>query len=450
MRPGPASLHELQVPAVLKNGCREQITERHGTGPTKPDESNKENTMPRITRFRKMAAASLLSAVAVISIACSSSGGDPAATSAANSPQPTATAITSSSGGATSVPDRVVPTPPALDLPVSNPLSGLSSIDLVKAQEQVLNDLFNNTIESVVKIETVTGSGRGEGSGWIWDVDGYIVTNYHVVDGATTISISFFDGREYEGVVVGFNSEADLAVVKIELEDGDTVQPALLGNSSDLRVGQSAVALGNPFGQDFSMTNGIVSAVGRLLPSGFQRFSIPSVIQTDAAINPGNSGGPLLDIDGRVIGINTQIRSESGSSSGVGFAVPVDLVKRVVPNLIENGEHNYSFIGITGTELTNALRDGLNVANTQQGAYITEISSGTPAQAAGLREDSGSLINNEFDGDLIVGVDGQDVKSMDDLIAYLALNTSPGDDIVLTVLRAGQEELVVVTLTERP
>ncbi len=412
--------------------------------------------MPRITRFRKMAAASLLSAVAVISIACSSSG-DPAAT-AVNTPEPTATAITSGSigQGSNTPTDPAVPTPPAVDVPVTNPISDLTSLEIVKAQEQVLIDLFENTVDSVVKIETRTRTGGGEGSGWIWDIDGHIVTNYHVVDGATEITVRFFDGREYEAAVIGFNSEADLAVVKIDLVPGDAVQPAELGNSSELRVGQAAVALGNPFGQDFSMTNGIVSAVGRLLPSGFSRFSIPSVIQTDAAINPGNSGGPLLDIDGRVIGINTQIRSESGSNSGVGFAVPVDLAKRIVPNLIETGEHSYSFIGITGIELNNAIRDGLNVDNTQQGAYITSVSPGTPAQDAGLRDDSGTIsstggpINAQFDGDLVVAVDGREVDSMDDLIAYLALNTSPGDDIVLTVLRAGQEDLVVVTLSERP
>ncbi len=408
--------------------------------------------MPHITRFRKMAAASLLSAVAIISIACSSSGGDPIAATATDTPVPTATAITSASGGSgvgIGGSSSAVPTPPSVDLPVTN-LLDLTPIEIVKAQEQVMIDLFESTIDSVVKIETRTRTGGGEGSGWIWDIDGHIVTNYHVVDGATLITISFFDGREYTGEVVGFNSEADLAVVKIELEPGDTVQPSQLGNSSELRVGQSAVALGNPFGQDFSMTSGTVSAVGRLLPSGFGRFSIPSVIQTDAAINPGNSGGPLLDIDGRVIGINTQIRSESGSSSGVGFAVPVDLAKRVVPNLIDSGEHNYSFIGITGTELNNVIRDGLNVDNTQQGAYITDVSAGTPAQAAGLRDDSGGQLNTQFDGDLIVAVDGRKVTSMDDLIAYLALNTSPGDDIVLTVLRASGEDLVVVTLTDRP
>ncbi len=396
-----------------------------------------------------MAAAGLISAVAVISIACTSSVDDPTASSVVD---PTATAITS----AGSTPTNVVPTPPPVDMPVSNVVENLTSLEIVKAQEQVFIDLFESTIDSVVKIETSSRLGQGEGSGWIWDVDGHIVTNYHVVDSATIIDVFFFDGRQYSGRVVGFNSDADLAVVKIDLEEGDSIQPSKVGNSSDLRVGQTAIALGNPFEQEFSMTSGIVSAVGRLLPSGFNRFNIPSVIQTDTAINPGNSGGPLLNIDGEVIGINTQIRSESGSSSGVGFAVPVDLAKRVVPNLIENGSHTYSFVGITGDELNNDYRDGLGLDNTAQGAYITSVSEGTPAEAAGLRQDTGGrginniLVDPNFDGDLITAIDGREVDSMDDLIAYLALNTSPGDDVVLTVLRGGREELVVITLTERP
>lgn len=403
--------------------------------------------MPHLTGIRKLTAASLFSAVAVISIACSGNSTDPTATSLSATATQT-TEATSSPGG------NVTPTS---DLPISNPAANLSSIDIIKAQEQVMIDLFNDTVDSVVKIRTATRTGAGgEGSGWIWDQEGHIVTNYHVVEGATEIAVFFFDGREYRGDVVGFDQNSDMAVVKIELEEGDTVQPSVLGNSSDLQVGQMAIALGNPFGTDFSMTTGVVSGLGRLLPSGFStRFSIPSVIQTDAAINPGNSGGPLLNIDGEVIGMNTQIRSESGSNSGVGFAVPVDLAKRVVPNLITEGEHEYSFVGISGIELYNELRDGLELPNTQQGAYITRVEPGTPADEAGLTGDSGaitptgSLANASFDGDLIVAVDGRPVESMDDLIAYLALNTSPGDDVVLTVIRDGQEENIVLTLTRR-
>ena len=408
--------------------------------------------MLQLFKLKKMAAVGLVSAVAAFSIACTG-GSDDATQVPTQGAEPTATSAAASNTPA--VAETSTPTSNTPEIPVSNPGSGLSSIDIIKAQEEVFIDLFENTVDSVVKIQTRTRSGAGEGSGWIWDVDGHIVTNYHVVDGATRIDVFFYDGREYEAELVGFNSDADLAVVKIELRSGDEVQPSELGNSSDLKVGQTAVALGNPFSNDFSMTTGIVSAVGRLLPNGFTNFRIPSVIQTDTAINPGNSGGPLLDIDGRVIGINTQIRSESGSNSGVGFAVPVDLAKRVVPNLIENGEHIYSFIGIRGIEPDNDIRDGLGADNTQQGAYITGVEPGTPAEDAALRADSGSFdllgdpLNAQFDGDLIIAVDGRDVRSMDDLIAYLALNTSPGDDIVLTVLRDGEEELVVVTLTQR-
>ena len=410
--------------------------------------------MPQLTRLKKMAAGGLLSAVAVISIACTG-GGDDAAATFLPATATQAVATTAPAGIATVTPPAGVPIPPVTIIPVSNPVASLSSLEIIKAQEQVMIDLFNDTVNSVVKIQTRTRTVGGEGSGWVWDVDGNIVTNYHVVDGATSIDVFFYDGREYQGRVVGFDSDADLAVVKIDLGPGDAIQPSKLGNSSALQVGQMAIALGNPFGNEFSMTSGIVSAVGRLLPSGFSNFRIPSVVQTDASINPGNSGGPLLDIEGRVIGINTQIRSESGSNSGVGFAVPVDLAKRVVPNLIANGEHVYSFIGISGLEMNNVLRDGLGVGNSQRGAYITEVVPGTPAQAAALRGDSGSFdqtgnsVNARYDGDLIVAIDGRPVNSMDDLIAYLALNTSPGDDIVVTVLRAGLEELVVVTLTQR-
>ena len=388
--------------------------------------------------------------MALISVACSGGNEDATATPLVPQEQPTATAITANPTATSSV---STPSTPAIN--VSNPIAGLSSLEIIKAQEQVFIDLFKNTIDSVVRVDTQTRTGAGEGSGWVWDKDGHIVTNYHVVEGATKIDVYLYDGRQYTGRVVGFNSDADLAVVKIDLADGETLQPAKIGSSSDLEVGQAAIALGNPYGNDFSMTSGIVSAVGRLIPNGFTNFAIPSVIQTDTAINPGNSGGPLLDIEGRVIGINTQIRSDSGSNSGVGFAVPVDLAKRVVPNLIANREHVYSFMGIRGLELDNTMRNGLSLKNGQRGAYITAVEGGTPAQKAGLLGDSGSFgingtpVNPQYDGDLIVAVDGRPVTSMDDLIAYLALNTSPGDDIVLTVLRAGQQELIVLTLTQR-
>ena len=401
--------------------------------------------MFELNRLRKVAAAGALSAVTVIAMACS--GGDATPTSPAPGASPTVEATSQATA---------TPVASGTSVPVSNPISDLTQLEIIKAQEQVLVELFNNTVDSVVRIETRTGSGGGEGSGWIWDTDGHIVTNYHVVQGATSIEVFLYDGREYVGRVIGFDRDADLAVVKID-PDGEPLQPADVGSSSDMQVGQMAIAIGNPFGQDFTMTTGIVSAIGRLISSGFStQFAIPSVIQTDTAINPGNSGGPLLNIDGQVIGINTQIRSESGSNSGVGFAVPVDLAKRVVPSLIEDGTHEYSYLGISGVPLNRLWREGFDLPSDQRGAYITEVFANTPAADAGLQQETGSVSQSgdptsgtNFDGDIIVSVDNQPVESMDDLIAYLALNTSPGEEIALGIIRDGQPETVVVTLGSR-
>jgi 2-alkenal reductase len=407
--------------------------------------------MPTFSRFKRTLVFGVVALVSVAAVACSGADQPTATTQPEASPEPTATSSPISVQNPT-----VTPSSPVGD--AASALDGLSALEIARSQEQVLVDLFEKTVDSVVKIETASPGGVGEGSGWLWDDQGHIVTNYHVVDGASSIEVFFYDGREYQARVIGFNGDADLAVIKIDA-GGDPLQPAVLGNSSDLSVGQTAVALGNPFGEDFTMTTGIVSALGRLKPSGFSisRFSIPSVIQTDAAINPGNSGGPLLDLEGRVIGINTQIQSNSGGSQGVGFAVPVDLAKRVVPSLIEDGSHSYSFMGITGVGLGRQWREGFDFASDRRGAYITSVEPGSPAARAGLVSESGAVSSStgqptastKFDGDLIVSVVGQPVTSMDDLIAYLALNTSPGDDIVLVVLRGGTETSVVLTLGER-
>lgn len=321
----------------------------------------------------------------------------------------------------------------------------LTDLEITKARENAHNSVFENVVDSIVKIYVLNMSGNGSGSGWVWDESGHLVTNFHVVRGAIEIVVGFDNGSEYQATLVGFDEDADLAVLKIDTATGK-LQAATLGDSSNLKVGQTAIAMGNPFGSDFSMTVGIVSAIGRLIPSGFSNFSIPSVIQTDAAINPGNSGGPLLDIQGHVIGINTQIRSQSGSSSGVGFAVPINLAKRVIPSLIEKGSHEYSLMGIQGIALNRILREGLGVEVDQNGAYITYVSPNTPADQSGLIQDSG---NNTFDGDLIIGVDANPVDSMDDLIAYMALNTKPGDSIVLEIIRQGQKSEINLNLGTR-
>lgn len=336
-------------------------------------------------------------------------------------------------------------------------ISELTPAEIVAAQGEHLADLYERTVQSVVFIRAGTSQGEGSGSGFVWDTDGHVVTNYHVVQGANSLTVKFFNGREYTADIVAFDLDADLAVIRLNDVEHELV-PIAIGSSSDLRPGEMAIALGNPFGEEFTMTTGIVSAVSRTLRSGFSLYSIPAVVQTDAAINPGNSGGPLLNMNGAVIGVNTQIRSESRQNSGVGFAVPVDLVKRVIPSLIEDGRHIYSLMGIRGSEVDIQVRSDAGLPGNVMGAYVSGVSPGEAADDAGLRQDtgersfSGTLIRGleNWDGDVIVSIDSIRMTSMDDLIAYLALNTAPGDDIVVGVFRDGVEIAIPMTLGARP
>jgi len=333
----------------------------------------------------------------------------------------------------------------------------LTPAEIVEAQGIHLADLYERTVQSVVFIVSTTAQGVGSGSGFVWDTEGHIVTNYHVVQNASSLTVKFFNGREYRADVVAFDPDADLAVIKL-IDPEHELVPIAIGNSSDLRPGEMAIALGNPFGEEFTMTTGIVSAVSRTLNSGFSSYSIPSVVQTDAAINPGNSGGPLLDKNGAVIGVNTQIRSESRQNSGVGFAVPVDLVKRVVPSLINFGHHTYSLMGITGVEVDITKRESANLPGDVVGAMVMSVSPGGPADTAGIRGDSGERANNgalirgleNWDGDVIVSINSIPMRSMDDLIGYLALNTAPDQEIEIGIFRDGIEISVSMKLGSRP
>ncbi len=336
---------------------------------------------------------------------------------------------------------------PEVDDPESD-ISMLTPAEIVAAKEDHLADLYESIVESVVFIFSSTSQYEGSGSGFVWDEEGHIVTNYHVVQSATTLLVKFFNGREYRAEVVAFDPAADLAVIKLIDLDHD-LAPTAIGNSSDLRPGQTAIALGNPFGKDFTMTTGIISAISRTIKSGFSAYNIPSVIQTDAAINPGNSGGPLLDMNGAVIGVNTQIVSETRQSSGVGFAVPIDLVKRVIPSLIESGEYNYPLMGISGNEVEISLRENIGLPADVVGAYITRVTPGGPADQAGIRGDSG-VTGFNYDGDVIVSINSIRMLSMDDLIGYLALNTEPREEIVVGIVRDGVEIAISMTLGSRP
>jgi 2-alkenal reductase len=296
---------------------------------------------------------------------------------------------------------------------------------------------------------------QGQGSGFIWDNEGHIVTNAHVVEGADQVQIGFSDGTVTVAEVLGIDLDSDLAVLEID-PDGYELAPVALGNVDDVRVGMRVAAIGNPFGFQGTLTSGIVSAIGRSIPA-LTNFSIPEAIQTDAAINPGNSGGPLLNERGEVIGVNAQIRSTERANSGVGFAIPVSIVKRVIPALIAEGSYEHSYIGISGMTFSPICADDLGLPKTIRGAYVIEVFSNTPAARGGIRggsEESGThlvgICPDTRGGDLITAIDNQPVKQFDDILIYLERYTSPGDKVVLTVLRDGKEVAIEIELAARP
>ncbi len=293
------------------------------------------------------------------------------------------------------------------------------------------------------------------GSGFVWDTEGHIVTNNHVVEDGQRFQVTFFDGTSALADVVGRDADSDLAVVKIDPEGYDLV-PVRRGSMDDIYVGMRVAAIGNPFGLQGTLTSGIVSALGRTIPSR-GNFSIPDSIQTDAAINPGNSGGPLLNERGEVIGVNAQIRSDVRANSGVGFAIPIAIVDRVVPGLIEDGRYNHSYMGISGITFSPICGEEQGIDKTQRGVIVDRILGGTPAARAGLRGSTraitteyASVCPDAAGGDFIVAVDGQPVTTFDDVLIYLARYTSPGDTITLTVLRGGESLDVPLTLVARP
>ncbi len=292
----------------------------------------------------------------------------------------------------------------------------------------------------------------GTGSGFLIDKEGHIVTNNHVITDGDAFEIVYADGQRSRAELVGADVDSDLAVIKAEYIP-EEMNPVELGDSRELQVGQMVVAIGNPFDEAGSMSIGVVSGLGRSLISTHQAegggyYRLPQVIQTDAAINPGNSGGPLLDLDGRVIGVNSAIRTGTGANTGVGFSIPVNAVHRIAPQLIENGAYAYPFIGIRMQTLNSSAASSLNLPQTD-GAYILDVNPNTPAAAAGLR----SGYNNfrpAPGGDLIIAINNQTIKSSDDLISYLVFETEVGQTVQLTVIREGKEITVPLTLGKRP
>ena len=353
-------------------------------------------------------------------------------------------------------------------------LSETDADTLVAAQETVMTRIYQKALPSVVNIQVIQrlkGNNpkgvfpnaprlpddfgqRGEGSGFVWDDQGRIVTNQHVVGDAETVTVIFSDRTQVRAKVLGGDSDSDLAVLELnQMIEG--LVPIDLGDSNDVLVGQLAVAIGAPFGQNFTMTSGIVSAVGRTIRSSSSNFSGPEVIQTDAPINPGNSGGPLLDRHGRVVGINTKIISRSGSNAGVGLAVPINIAKMVVPDLIEDGKYEYSWLGISGQPIAPDVAQLMQLPKGTQGALVITVSTNSPANEGGLLgSDRIEVVNGvqyALGGDTIIGVDGSKVRDMTDLITYLTKNTRPGDEITLDVIHGdGTIGQLPVVLGTRP
>ena len=357
----------------------------------------------------------------------------------------------------------------------SPPYTQSALVGSVTGLEELLESIYDRVNPSVVniqvlqKVKTPTfiipglfedpGSQYSSvlGSGFIWDNAGNIVTNNHVVSGADSMTVTFHDGTVVSASLVGADPDSDLAVIKLN-EIPLPIQPLTLADSTQLKVGQLAVAIGNPFGLQGTMTVGFVSGLGRVLPADESalgpNYSIPDIVQTDASINPGNSGGVLLDVDGRVIGVTQSIATNTGTSSGVGFAIPSAIVQQVVPNLILTGHYDHPYIGVTVLSMSPDLAAAMNLAANQRGALIEGITAGGPAEKAGLQAGQNEVTVNgqtiAVGGDIIIAYDGQAIKSSDDLITLLARTGSIGQTATLTVLRGGHTIQVPVILEKRP
>ena len=367
----------------------------------------------------------------------------------------------------------------ALPGKAANPVAvaGQSAGTDLSSLEATFESIYQMVNPSVVNIEVVEAaapssnsrSGRSNpfgnsgtqvsqalGSGFIWDTQGHIVTNNHVVSGASSISVTFSDGTTVDAKLVGADPNADLAVIQVNAP-AKLLVPVTLGDTAAVKVGEIAIAIGNPFGLQGTMTQGIISGLQRTLPTGLDSttgqngpvYNIPDIIQTDAPINPGNSGGVLVDLSGKLIGVTAAIESSTNSSAGIGFVIPTEIVQKVVPALISSGTYKHPYLGISGTDLTPALAKAMNIDPATRGVLVETVVKGGPAATAGLLAGTKQVTINGaaigVGGDVITAIDGQAVKTFDDLGSYLFVHTSAGQSVSLTVLRDGTPATVTVT-----
>jgi len=398
----------------------------------------------------------------------------------------------SASAAAITSPQSIALTAPQASAPLAaNPQTAAD----VSALQSAYETIYQNVNPSVVTIEissqvTNTSSSRGfgrqgnpnnpltpstpttpttpgqivptaEGSGFVWDTAGHIVTNNHVVEGAAKISVTFSDGTSYDANLVGTDPNTDLAVIQVVGAPASLLKPVTVGDSTQVKVGELVVAIGNPYGLANTMTTGIVSAISRSIQASAgnsqsgttttSSFSIPDVIQTDAAINPGNSGGVLVDMNGAVIGVPSQIESASGSNSGVGFAIPMAIVSKVAPQLISKGTAAHSYLGISGTTVSADVVSTLKLNAGQQGVLVVSVVTGGPAATAGLLPSTLDASGTPTTvGDIITAIDGKSITRFEDLVSYLSGSTQPGQVVTLSVLRNGKAADVKVTLGTQP
>ena len=364
----------------------------------------------------------------------------------------------------------------------ADPVSSAASGTLADFQS-TFEQIYNNVNPSVVNIQVIQsgsasssfqqlqpgnpfgtppsqGGGEVLGSGFVWDSQGHIVTNNHVVAGAQSITVTFSDGTTVDAKVVGTDPNSDLAVLQVNAPASE-LHPVQMGDSNQVKVGEIAIAIGNPYGLSGTMTEGIISALSRSLPVGLDnqlqtgpRYTIPDIIQTDAAINPGNSGGVLVDVQGQVIGVTAAIQSTVDANSGIGFVIPSSIVEKVVPSLIKSGHYDHPWIGISGTTLTRDLAQAMNLNADQRGVLVADVSPNSPAQKAGLQGGTQqTTVNGQpvvLGGDIITAIDGQPVNTFEDLSSYLTNNAQAGQAVTLTILRQGKQQTVQLTLGVLP